>query len=163
MKILHIRKEGCFYPKCTLLNALKDVPNGSSVIFSVGEIDCREGLLRAVDNCKYDTMEEAIEAAVEIYIAFLTEQQKERGFVIFVHPILPILKETRSVMVQFNEKLKAVVEKCSGLHWLQLLDVLLVNERSEFHNEYELDGTHVHPKYVSLLAKALRESLKQVE
>lgn len=158
VKIWHIRKEGCFYPKFTLLNALKDVPNGSPVIFNIGEIDCREGLLRAVDNCKYDTIGEAIEAAVEIYIAFLTEQQKERGFIVFVHPILPILKETRSVVLQFNEKLRAGVEKCSKLHWLKLLDVLLVNEGSELDSDYELDGTHVHPKYVSLLEKALSES-----
>ena len=158
VKIWHIRKEGCFYPKFTLLNALKDVPNGSPVIFNIGEIDCREGLLRAVDNCKYDTMGEAIEAAVEIYIAFLAEQQKEHGFVVFVHPVLPILRETRSLVVHFNEKLKADVEKCSKFHWLELLDVLLVNEESEFDNEYELDGTHVHPKYVSILEKALSES-----
>ena len=155
VKIWHIRKEGCFYPKFTLLNALKDVPNGSPVIFNIGEIDCREGLLRAVDNCKYDTIGEAIEAAVEIYIAFLTEQQKERGFVVFVHPILPILRETRSMVINFNEKLRAGVEKCSNLHWLKLLDVLLVNDGSEFNKDYELDGTHVHPKYVSLLEKAL--------
>ena len=158
VKIWHIRKEGCFYPKFTLLNALKDVPNGSPVIFNIGEIDCREGLLRAVDNCKYDTIGEAIDAAVEIYIAFLTEQRKEHGFVVFVHPILPILKETRSMVVQFNEKLRAGVEKCSELHWLKLLDVLLVNEGSELDSDYELDGTHVHPKYVSLLEKALSES-----
>ena len=158
VKIWHIRKEGCFYPKFALLNALKDVPNGCPVIFNIGEIDCREGLLRAVDNCKYDTIGEAIEAAVEIYIAFLTEQQKERGFVVFVHPILPILRETRSMVIHFNEKLRAGVEKCSNLRWLKLLDVLLVNEGSEFNNDYELDGTHVHPKYVSLLEKALSES-----
>lgn len=163
VKIWHIRKEGCFYPKFTLLNALKAVPNGSTVIFNIGEIDCREGLLRAVNNCKYDTMEEAIESAVDIYITFLKEQQKERGFVTFVHPVLPVLDETRNVVVKFNAKLKAGVENCAGLHWLEFMDVLLVNGGSEFHREYKLDGTHVHPKYVSLLAKALKESLQKVE
>ena len=43
------------------------------------------------------------------------------------------------------------MEKRKELHWLELLDVLLVNEGSEFDNKYELDGTHVHPKYVSFL------------
>lgn len=163
VKIWHIRKEGCFYPKFTLLNALKEVPNGSTVIFNIGEIDCREGLLRAVNNCKYDTVEEAIKATVDIYIDFLKEQQEQHGFVTFVHPILPVLNETRSVVLQFNEKLKAGVENCKGLHWLEFMDVLLVNGGSDFHSEYKLDGTHVHPTYVSLLAKALKESLQKVE
>lgn len=163
VKVWHIRKEGCFYPKFALLNALKEVPNGSTVIFNIGEIDCREGLLAAVDNCKYDTIVEAIVGVVETYIGFLKEQKEQRGFVTFVHPILPILKETRSVVIQFNKKLKAAVENCSGLHWLELMDVLLVKGGSEFHSSYKLDGTHVHPKYVSLLAKALEKSLKQVE
>lgn len=30
------------------------VPQGSAVIFCFGEIDCREGLLTAVQKCKYE-------------------------------------------------------------------------------------------------------------
>ncbi|XP_078368702.1 uncharacterized protein LOC144652530 [Oculina patagonica] len=163
VKIWHVRKEGCFYPKFTLLNALKEVPNGSTVIFNIGEIDCREGLLRAVNSCKYDTKEEAIKATMDIYISFLKEQQEQRGFVTFVHPILPVLNETRSVVLEFNENLKAGVESCRGPHWLEFMNALLVNGGSEFRSEFKLDGTHVHPAYVSLLAKALKESLQKVE
>lgn len=159
VKLWHIRKEGCFYPKFSLLNALKAVPNGSVVIFNIGEIDCREGLLRAVNNCKYDTMEEAIAAAVDIYIGFLLEQKEQRSFVTFVHPVFPILDETRSVVLQFNEKLEKHVKDCSGLHWLDLMDELLVNGNSEFNHAYKLDGTHVHPKYMFLLEKALKGSV----
>ena len=101
-----------------------------------------------MDNCKYGTMVEATEAAVEIYIAFLTEKQKEYG-VAFFHPVLAILRETRRAVEHFNGKLRADVEKRKELHWL---------EGSEFDNKYELDGTHVHPKYVSFLEKALSES-----
>ena len=158
VKIWHIRKEGCFYPKFSLLNALKEVPNGSYIIFNIGEIDCREGLLRAVHNCKYDTIEEAISATVEIYIGFLQEQTEQCSFVTFVHPIFPVLDETRAVVLKFNQKLEEHVKKCSGLHWLNLLNELLVKEHSEFNSEYKLDGTHVHPKYVSLLERALKEA-----
>ena len=111
-----------------------------------------------MDSCKYGTIVEATEAAVEIYIAFLTEKQKEHGVVAFVHPVLAILRETRRAVEHFSGKLRADVEKRKELHWLELLDVLLVNERSEFDNKYELDGTHVHPKYVSFLEKALSQS-----
>ena len=65
-------------------------------------------------------------------------------------------------MENFNEKLRAEVEKRKELHGLELLDVLLVNEGSEFDNKYELDGTHVHPKYVSFLEKALSESCGKI-
>ena len=160
VKVWHVRKEGCFYPKFSLLNALKAVPNGSGVIFNIGEIDCREGLLHAVNNCKYDTLEEAIEATVDIYTGFLREQKEQHGFVTFVHPVFPVLDETRTVVLQFNAKLEDCVKKCSGLHWLNLMDDLLVNGTSEFNCEYKLDGTHVHPKYVSLLEKALEEADK---
>lgn len=73
VKIWYIRKEGCFYFKFIFLNVLKDVLNGFFVIFNIGEIDCREGLLRVVDNCKYDIIGEVIEVVVEIYIVFFIE------------------------------------------------------------------------------------------
>ena len=158
VKIWHIRKEGCVYPKFSLLNALKEVSNGSYIIFNIGEIDCREGLLRAVHNCKYDTIEEAISATVEIYIGFLQEQTEQCSFVTFVHPIFPVLDETRAVVLKFNQKLEEHVKKCSGLHWLNLLNELLVKENSEFNCEYKLDGTDVHPNYVSLLERVLKEA-----
>ena len=66
------------------------------------------------------------------------------------------------MVLQFNEKLKEAVESCSGLQWLELLDVLLAKQTCAFNCEYHLDGTHVHPKYVSLLEKALKDSLKDV-
>ena len=159
VKIWHIRKEGYFYPKFSLLNALKAIPDSSVVIFNIGEIDCREGLFQAINSCKYDTMEEAIETAVAIYIRFLEEQKEQHDFVTFVHPVFPILDETRGVVLQFNEKLEKCVRNSVGLHWLDLLDELLVNEHSELNSEYKLDGTHVHPKYVSLLEKALTEAV----
>ena len=157
VKIWHIRKEGCFYPKYSLLSALEAIPNSSIVIYNIGEIDCREGLLRAVNSCKYDTVKEAIEAIVQIYVQFLQELKEHHGFVTFVHPVLPVLDETRSVVLQFNEKLKEHVKNCGGLCWLDIMDELLVKGSSEFNSEYKLDGTHVHPKYVSLLEKALKE------
>lgn len=41
------------------------------VMFLHGEIDCREGILRAVDRLKYDSFPEALLATVGIYQALL--------------------------------------------------------------------------------------------
>lgn len=73
MKIWYIRKESFFYFKFVFLNVLKEVLNDLIVIFNIGEIDCREGLLRVVDKCNYDFVEEAIEIIVSIYIDFFKE------------------------------------------------------------------------------------------
>ena len=45
-----------------------------------GEIDCREGLLLAVDKLKYDTMDEAVTVLVDIYADVLLRLITERGF-----------------------------------------------------------------------------------
>lgn len=67
MKLWHIREESQFYPKINFWNGVRQsksnkinvqlictVPPKSKVIFLFGEIDCREGLLLAVEKCRYD-------------------------------------------------------------------------------------------------------------
>ena len=43
------------------------------VIFMIGEIDCREGLLVAVERDRYASLIEGIEFTVDIFIAALTK------------------------------------------------------------------------------------------
>lgn len=38
-----------FYPRLNFFNAIQSLPPGSEVIFCIGEIDCREGILKAVE------------------------------------------------------------------------------------------------------------------
>lgn len=51
-KIWHLRDEGYFYPKRNFENAMKSLPKGAQVIMMFGEIDCREGIMLAVEKCK---------------------------------------------------------------------------------------------------------------
>lgn len=44
------------------------VPNGSAVVFVLGEIDCREGILVAVEKLRYETPEKGAEHTVGIFI-----------------------------------------------------------------------------------------------
>jgi len=52
VQIWHLRPESTFYPKVQFQNALAHIPKGAQVVMLLGEIDCREGLLLAVQKCK---------------------------------------------------------------------------------------------------------------
>lgn len=54
LKHWHLRKESTFYPKINFWRVLATIPPRSRVVFLFGEIDCREGILSAVEKCKYE-------------------------------------------------------------------------------------------------------------
>lgn len=78
-----------------------------------GEIDCREGLLLAVEKLKYDSLEEAMTVLINIYAEALLDLIKTRGFDIFVHPVPSVLNETRHVVRPFNQTLQKKVNSNS--------------------------------------------------
>lgn len=75
----------------------------------LGEIDCREGLLLAVDKLKYDTMEQAMAVLIGLYVRVLLCLIAQRRFEVFVHPVPPVLDETRHVVQPFNRALQREV------------------------------------------------------
>ena len=48
-------------------------------------------------------------SAVDLYLSLLTDLIKRRGFQLFVHPIPPVLNETRAVVTAFMQILKVKV------------------------------------------------------
>lgn len=78
----------------------------AQVIFMFGEIDCREGLLLAVDKLKYADMQEAMGVLADIYMEVLTRTVRERDLRIFVHPVPPVLNETRHIVTPFNDLMR---------------------------------------------------------
>lgn len=54
LKHWHLRKESTFYPKLHFWRVLESIPHRAKVVFLFGEIDCREGILLAVEKCKYE-------------------------------------------------------------------------------------------------------------
>eukprot|EP01114_Cavostelium_apophysatum_P020245 TRINITY_DN673_c0_g1_i1.p1 TRINITY_DN673_c0_g1~~TRINITY_DN673_c0_g1_i1.p1 ORF type:complete len:210 (+),score=50.56 TRINITY_DN673_c0_g1_i1:48-677(+) len=157
LKAWHLRSESKFFPKNNFWNVIKTIPDGSDVIFMFGEIDCREGLLISVEKCRYKDLDEGAEFSVKIYVDIMLKLAEKRGFTIFVHPIIPVLNETRRVVKIFNAILMQHVIKTGGkLRWLDFFDQLL-DANGSFNLEYELDGTHLHPKYVPLIEEALKK------
>ena len=79
------------------------------LIFMFGEIDCREGLLLAVEKLKYDSLDEAMAVLIDIYAEALLDLIRTRHFKIFVHPVPSVLNETRHVVRPFNQALQKKV------------------------------------------------------
>lgn len=151
VKQWHLRPESCFYPKANFFNAVKSIPDHSEVVVVIGEIDCREGLLKAVEKCDYDSIEEGINAVIAIFIKVLDDLVKIRGFKIFVHPVPPVLDPTRPIVKVFNDSFKSAVRAVKGLHWLDFVENVLNEDGSRLRDNFVLDGTHMHPNYISLL------------
>ena len=165
-KIWHLRSACTFYPHVNYEAALSKLLPSSTVILSFGEIDCREGLLVAVEKGKYSGgMEEAIASTVAMY-----EKEWDRlmgmGHRVWVHPVQPVLDITRPVVRPFEKALRERVQarqakagkavKSRGeLHYLNFFDDLLNADGSFNSAEYGMDGTHIHPRYVRLIEREM--------
>ncbi|CAN0085346.1 unnamed protein product [Hapterophycus canaliculatus] len=102
LKHWHLRPESNFYPKKNFESVMSKIPKGSSVVFVLGEIDCREGILVAVEKLRYDTPEEGVKHTVGIFIKVAEALAKERKLKVFVHPVIPVLNETRNMVKVYN-------------------------------------------------------------
>lgn len=161
-KIWHLRGDSNFYPKTDFCSSISVIPDNATVITCFGEIDCREALLLCVEKGKYDTIEEAVNYVIDIYIQLLTDLKQQHNWDIYVHPVMPVLDITRSLVMHFNKHLSERLKIEGHLKWLEFADELLdtIGDSSHLKPKYEFDGTHVHPCYISLLEKAMNDSVK---
>ena len=84
LKAWHLRPEADFFPKANFDAAMRAIPDGAPVVFAFGEIDCREGLLIAVERARYKDLDEAIATVVAIYVSRLTALAASRSFRVLV-------------------------------------------------------------------------------
>ncbi|KAJ4457598.1 hypothetical protein PAPYR_6836 [Paratrimastix pyriformis] len=103
IKVWHLRPESTFFPKQNFLTLVDAIPEGSEVLFVLGEIDCREGLLSAVQKGRYPTLQHAIRTLVDLHLhimgAVCQRRYLTRGYVM---PVPPVLDPTRWVCTQYN-------------------------------------------------------------
>jgi len=160
LKIWHLRAESRFFPKNNFYNVIKKVPDGSEIIFLFGEIDCREGLVVSVERLKYKDLEEGMTVTIDIYVEVLLQLVKERNFRIYIHPIVPVLNETRFIVKQFNGMLFSRLEalNCPSVKCLHFFNDLLNPITGGLEPTYELDGTHLNPSYVPLISRTLQST-----
>jgi len=62
---------------------------------------------------------------VGIYVGVLKRLAAKRKFEVLVHPVPPVLNETRAVVSQFNAALEAAVRKAPALTWLDFVGKML--------------------------------------
>ncbi|KAL3669720.1 hypothetical protein V7S43_005100 [Phytophthora oleae] len=111
LKHWHLRKESTFYPKVNLWRVVANIPSKSRVVFLFGEIDCREGILDAVEKCKYETIEEGMNHTIGIFMETLADVVEKFEFDVYIHPVVPVLDETRSLVIQYNKLFRERVDK----------------------------------------------------
>ena len=119
---------------------------------------------------------------VAIYVDVLLGLLHDRAWTVLVHPVPPVLNETRPIVLLYNRVLKqrilAAAKSARGagrLHWLDFLPSLLepagdselsaaaaaavaaakASEVWRLRPGMELDGTHLSPSYVAVLDQAL--------
>lgn len=158
LKIWHLRKDSRYYTKSCFQKSMELIPEGAACIFVLGEIDCREGVQSAVQECLYNDTDECMKALVEIYVKRLTDVQKKKKAKIFVHPVPPVLNKTICNVMTFNEHLKSRVLKAPKLYWLEFVNEL-IDEKGVLKEQYQFDGTHLNPSYLTLLESSVKNQL----
>lgn len=162
IKIWHLRDESSFYPKANFWNIVKSIPKGSTVLLIIGEIDCREGIIDAVQKCRYESLEEGVREVLAIYKRILARLQKERGLRLLVHPAAPVLNETREIVHLFDTLLREELLPLQSdtLRFLDIADKLVNESWTALNEKYALDGTHLRANYVpEILEPAVSEAL----
>eukprot|EP00029_Vermamoeba_vermiformis_P011686 TRINITY_DN649_c0_g1_i3.p1 TRINITY_DN649_c0_g1~~TRINITY_DN649_c0_g1_i3.p1 ORF type:complete len:900 (+),score=214.98 TRINITY_DN649_c0_g1_i3:369-2702(+) len=157
LKAWHLRPESKFYPKYNFYNVVPQAPRGSNVIFLFGEIDCREGFIISVRKCRYKDLEEAASVTIKIYLQALKEMKEKYDWNIYIHPVAPVIDVTRPIVVTYNKILKEHVQKAPEFKWLDFFDDLVTDNQTKLNSLYDLDGTHLHPRYLSLVERALTQ------
>lgn len=100
-------------------------------------------------------MEEGITHVVDIYLEVLQELEESKQFKIYVHPVLPVLDITRPTVKLFNKILKQKLTE-KGKIYLDFFEKLLTEDGEHLQKKYELDGTHIHPDYLTLVEETLQ-------
>ncbi|KAG7383172.1 hypothetical protein PHYPSEUDO_003959 [Phytophthora pseudosyringae] len=149
LKHWHLRMESQFYPKLNFWRAVSNIPTKARVVFLFGEIDCREGILDAVEKCKYETTEEGMEHTIGIFMKTLADVVRKYKFDVYIHPVVPVLDETRSLVIQYNKIFHEVVAKSTICKWLNFFDDLMCETPPKLRPDFRLDGTHLHPSYLA--------------
>lgn len=122
LKAWHLRPQSTFFPKANFENAAATLPKGATAVVLFGEIDCRESLLLCVERARYESIEEGARVVIDIYVNALLELARSRSLArVCVHPVPPVLNETRAVVCLFNGLLRKRVRARAG--WLRACEL----------------------------------------
>ncbi|KAM9961394.1 hypothetical protein ACTFIR_004239 [Dictyostelium discoideum] len=162
LKMWHLRPSSKFYPKVNFYNVVPTAPPGSEIVFQFGEIDCREGIIISVERCRYKDVEEGMNVTIDYYISALKDLVDKYKYKIFIHPVVPVLNETRHIVKEFNKIFEKKIKACKEFVWLDFFPTLLnPQDENSFNTQYALDGTHMNPSYVPLIESCINNHYNQ--
>ncbi|KAK5575602.1 hypothetical protein RB653_006735 [Dictyostelium firmibasis] len=162
LKMWHLRPSSKFYPKVNFYNVVPTAPPGSEIVFQFGEIDCREGIIVSVERCRYKDIEEGMNITIDYYISALKDLVDKYKYKIFIHPVVPVLNETRHIVKEFNKIFEKKIRACKEFVWLDFFSNLLnPQDENAFNTQYALDGTHMNPSYVPLIENCINNHYNQ--
>ena len=101
-----------------------------------------------------------MEALVSIYLQVLKSLVSKHQWKVYIHPVLPVLDITRPIVMQFNRILASRLVKETSLYWLNFVNDLLTTDGSCLKEGYKLDGSHIHPSYLSLFSESLNKVMR---
>ena len=101
------------------------IPPKATVLFLLGEIDCREGILVAVEKLRYASVEEGIRHTASIFVDVASRLARHKKWRALVHPVPPVLDETRGMVLKYNATLRRLVDERSKLTWVDCFDGFL--------------------------------------
>jgi hypothetical protein len=188
LKAFHVRPEMRFFTNSNLHTCLQRLRcyyhhhNGCTVLFSAGEIDCREGiggpeLLEGYRPDKIGRLQSLIEDNVQEYVASLEKLRQAYPVLqqILVMPVAPHAQRTggkvvgrgvrRRITHMWNDALRNALSPpaaVKGIYWLDYEASLRQNDASSpvgyvLNPYYNADNTHLNAAFLPSLQKAIQE------
>ncbi len=156
-KAFHLAQQHTNKFKVSFQKIIQSIPNESTIIMMLGEIDCRigEGFLHALKT-KGGDLSQLIEHTASSYISFLSQETQGKNLHIYIYGV-PAPKLLLAATQEDMELLKQIISFFNQVlqhHALQagykFIDIynITVHEEGITHGRYHIDDFHLLPKVI---------------
>lgn len=168
LKAWHMRSETLFFTRKNLEIMMQRLPltHSSTILFSAGEIDCREGLGGANLQGYESTCLDRVPPTVSAYVNALQDLAQQTGKQILVLPVAPhkhrnTSKKTgqlsrRRTTKAWNQELRSALP-LPNVFLLDFAEALRDPNETEYvlNPQYNADGTHMNSGFAPLVSEAI--------
>jgi len=172
LKAWHVRSSTRFFTRSSLEIILQRL-DCETILFSAGEIDCREGLggpllegyTQACHDHVVNTVKEYVKALDEI-----VQDNRNKISQILVLPVAPHLYRTtgrieaqvsrRETMRVWNAELRRILQRQNSIHLLDYADKLQAKEHPgvfALNPAFNADSTHMNSAFIPVFEQAIEE------
>ena len=163
LKAWHVRKECSPFVTVSNLTCIFNIlksKNVTDILFSCGEIDCREGIAAAVKKGKHATIQDAVRVTVGLMLEGL-QFQTVGSFTVHMLTCPPPVNKNenmkRAKIVQFwNKELRrqCVTNTIRNIRLIDVESECLCSSGLFLKDELNADGTHLNHNLVKVLEKS---------